>query len=467
MIYKIREVPKMSQNYTKLLEKQRIFFKTGKTKETEYRIQALKKLKKAIMNKNDKINEALKKDLNKSEFETFTSEIAGPLNEINFALKNLHSWTKPVRVKTPLILFRGKSRVYYEPFGTVLIITPWNYPFNLVMSILTGAVAAGNCCIVKPSELSPYTSELVAEIISEVFDEEHCAAVTGGVLETTELLKERFDFIHYTGSTNVGKIIARSAAEHLTPTALELGGKSPCIVDKSADLEAAARRILWGKFLNAGQTCVAPDYLLIHKDIKNQFLDIMKTELLKFYGENPEESSDYARIINEKHFDRIVSLLSCGNIITGGRTNRAKLYIEPSIIDGVTWNDPVMLEEIFGPVFPVLEYETIDEAVNMITDREKPLALYLFSRDKNIWKRIIREISFGGGCINDVIFHQVSYCLPFGGVGNSGTGAYHGKWGFEAFSHKKGILNKSLWPEIKLFYPPYKDKIKFLKRFFK
>ena len=457
----------MSQNYSKLLEKQRNFFKTGKTKDVEFRIQALKKLKKVIISRNDEINEALKKDLNKSEFETFTSEIAGPLNEINFALKNLYSWTKPLKVKTPLILFRGKSRVYYEPFGTVLIITPWNYPFNLVMSILTGAVAAGNCCVVKPSELSPYTSGLVSEIIREVFDEEHCASVDGGVSETTELLKERFDFIHYTGSTNVGKVIARAAAEYLTPITLELGGKSPCIVDKSADLEVSARRILWGKFLNAGQTCVAPDYLLIHKDIKNQFLDIMKKELLKFYGENPEESNDYVRIINEKHFDRIASLLSCGNIITGGRTNREQLYIEPAVIDGITWENPVMRDEIFGPVLPVLEYENIDEIIEMITSREKPLALYLFSKNKSIWERIIKEVSFGGGCINDVIFHQVSYYLPFGGVGNSGMGAYHGKWGFEAFSHKKGILNKSLWPEIKLFYPPYNEKIKFVKKFLK
>ena len=440
----------MSQNYSKLMEKQRNFFRTGKTREVEFRIQALNRLKQAITDKNDKIAEALKKDLNKSEFETYTSEIAGPLNEINFALKKLRSWVRPLKVKTPFILFRGKSSVYYEPFGTVLIITPWNYPFNLVMSILTGAVAAGNCCIVKPSELSPRTSKLVSEIISEVFDRGHCAAVEGGAAETTELLKERFDFIHYTGGTKVGRIIAGAAAEHLTPVTLELGGKSPCIVDKSADLEISARRILWGKFLNAGQTCVAPDYLLVHKDIKKQFLDIMKRELLNFYGDNPEESSDYTRIINEKNFDRITAFLSCGNIITGGRTNRAKLYIEPSIIDNVTWNDPVMLEEIFGPVLPVLEYENIDEAVEMTAGREKPLALYLFSREKKIWDKIIKEVSFGGGCINDVIFHQVNYYLPFGGVGNSGTGIYHGKWGFEAFSHKKGILNKSLLPEIKL-----------------
>ncbi|HBF38801.1 MAG TPA: aldehyde dehydrogenase [Firmicutes bacterium] len=457
----------MVSDYHKILEQTREFFLTGKTKDVEFRINSLKKLRQTITKRNQEIMGALEKDFGKCEFETFATEIMSSLDEINMAIRNLHSWVKPRKVRTPLIHFKASSRIYYEPFGTVLVISAWNYPFQLTMNPLIGALAAGNCCIVKPSEMSPNTSKLMAEIVAECFPEDYCTVVEGGVEETTLLLKEKFDFIHYTGSTRVGKIIARAAAEHLTPVALEMGGKSPCIVDKTADIEISARRIAWGKFMNAGQTCVAPDYLIVHRDVKDALLKAFKERIHNFYGDEPEQSSDYCRIINQKHFDRLSSFLDQGTIITGGKANRENLYIEPTIIDDITWNDPVMQEEIFGPILPVMEYQDLTAVIDMIHSHEKPLALYFFSKNKKDQKKIIHDVSFGGGCINTTILHTGNPYLPFGGVGNSGIGNYHGKWSFETFSHPKSIFDKSLMVDPKLPYPPYGHKLKFLKMMYR
>lgn len=456
----------MASDYKNLLEKQRNYFLTGKTKDVEFRIERLKALKQTIIKRNQEIVEALRKDFGKSEFETFSNEIMSSLDEIKLAVKNLRSWVAPRKVKTPIAYFKASSRIYYEPYGTVLVISAWNYPFQLAINPLIGAISAGNCCIVKPSELSPNTSILLSEMIKECFEEEYCAVVEGGVEETTALLNEKFDFILYTGSTGVGKIIAQAAARHLTPVVLEMGGKSPCIVDNTADIETSARRIAWGKFVNAGQTCVAPDYLVVHKEVKDSLIKAIQRQIKDFYGDNPEKSSDYCRIINQKHFDRLSAFLNNGTIVAGGKTDRNQLYIEPTVIDHVTWEAPVMQEEIFGPILPILEYEDLTKVIAMINAHEKPLALYLFSKNKNEQKRIINETSFGGGCINTTILHPGNQYLPFGGVGSSGMGNYHGKWSFETFSHQKGVLYKSLMVDPKLVYPPYKNKVEMLKRMY-
>lgn len=457
----------MNLDYKNLLDKQRKYFLTGKTKDVEFRIKSLKVLQQIIIKRSEEIAEALRKDFGKSEFETFSNEIMSSLEEIKLTIKNLHSWAAPRKVKTPITFFKASSQIYYEPYGVSLIITAWNYPFQLAINPLVGAIAAGNCCIIKPSELAPNTSRLLFEIIKECFEEEHCAVVEGAVEETTALLNEKFDFILYTGSTHVGKIVAQAAAKHLTPTVLEMGGKSPCIIDNTADIEISARRIVWGKFINAGQTCVAPDYLLVHKEVKDSLISAMKKCIKNFYGDNPEKSKDYCRIINEKHFDRLYALLEEGDIVTGGKTNRSQLYIEPTVIDNVTWEYPVMQEEIFGPILPILEYEDLIDVIQMINDHEKPLALYVFSKNKKVQRKIINETSFGGGCINTTVMHAGNPYLPFGGVGSSGIGNYHGKASFHTFSHEKGVLNKSLMVDPKLIYPSYKNKVEILKRMYR
>ncbi|QIB27236.1 aldehyde dehydrogenase [Caloranaerobacter azorensis] len=450
-----------------LIDRQRKYFERGITLDINFRINMLKVLKSAIIENEKLILKALKEDLNKSDFEGYETEIGIVLDEIGYIIKNLRYWTKPKRVKTPITQFISKSYIYSEPYGVTLIIAPWNYPFQLVMAPLIGSISAGNCSIIKPSEYSPNTSKIISKIISDNFEEEFIAVVEGGIEVNKALLEEKFDYIFFTGSVNVGKIVMEAASKHLTPITLELGGKSPCIVDEDADVELAAKRIVWGKFLNAGQTCVAPDYLYLHKNIKDDFIKNAIKFIKEFFGENPLKSEDYPRIVNIKHFNRLKNLLKDGDVLYGGDFNEEKLYIAPTIIDNITWEDSIMQEEIFGPILPILMFEKLDEVIKIVNIRPKPLALYYFSNNKEKQERVIREISFGGGCINDTIVHLATPYLPFGGVGNSGMGNYHGKASFDTFSHKKSVLKKSNLIDISLRYPPYKNKINLLKKILK
>ncbi|MCX7922347.1 MAG: aldehyde dehydrogenase [Clostridia bacterium] len=450
-----------------ILKKQREYFLTGITKDIDFRTEKLNTLKRAINSHQDEILAALKKDLNKSGFEAYATEVGILLDEINYVVKHLRKWIKPQRVRTPITHFPSSSFIYSEPYGVSLIIAPWNYPFQLAIAPLVGSIAAGNCAVVKPSEYSPHTSELLSRIIARYFDEQYIAVVQGDNEVSKSLLEEQFDYIFFTGSVPVGRIVMQAAAKHLTPVTLELGGKSPCIVDREVDIDLAARRITWGKFINCGQTCVAPDYLLVHKDVKKDLVTHIGKYIKQFYGENPLKSPDYVRVINQRHFKRLKGFLNKGNIITGGYTDEKSLYIAPTVIDGITWDDDIMQDEIFGPILPVLEYDNLSEVITTVNDNPKPLALYFFSNNKRNQKIVLRDISFGGGCINDTIIHLATPHLPFGGVGNSGLGAYHGKMSFEAFSHKKSILKKSNLLDIPLRYPPYKNKLRLLKRVLK
>ncbi|AUM94975.1 TPA: aldehyde dehydrogenase [Clostridium botulinum] len=450
-----------------ILKKQKSFFEKGYTKDINFRIETLKKLKHNIKMNENNIFKALKIDLNKSEFETFITEIGIVYDEINGAIKNIKKWSKPKKVKTPITNFLASSYIYNEPYGVALIIAPWNYPFQLIMAPLVGAISAGNCVLLKPSELAVETEKIIVKIIKETFSDEYIGVVTGGVKESEALLKEKFDYIFYTGGINVGKIVMRAAAEHLTPITLELGGKSPCIVDKDANIDLAARRITWGKFLNAGQTCVAPDYLVVHRNIKEKLISSIENYIIEFFGENAFESEEYPRIINERHFKRLEGYLKEGKIVSGGKTDISNLYIEPTIIEGINLKNRIMEEEIFGPIFPVIEFEGMDEVIDIIKNNPKPLALYYFSEDKEKQEFIIKNISFGGGCINDTIMHLSTSTLPFGGVGSSGIGGYHGRASFDTFSHKKSILKKSNLIDVKIRYAPFKGKINLAKKLFK
>ncbi|MCY6372027.1 aldehyde dehydrogenase [Clostridium ganghwense] len=454
-------------NIKGILNNQKRYFYTGETRAINFRIEKLKILKRAIVKYENEISNALKIDLYKSEFESYATEIGIVLDEINLAVKKLRKWSKPLRVKTPITNFLASSCIYSEPYGVTLIISPWNYPFQLLMAPLIGSIAAGNCSVLKPSEYTPNTSKVITKIINESFNEEFIAIVNGGVEVSTALLKEKFDYIFFTGSVLVGKVVMEAAAKNLTPVTLELGGKSPCIVDKDIDIRLAAKRIAWGKFLNAGQTCVAPDYLLVHKDIKKELLNAIAKIIREFFGDNPKESHDLPRIISKKHFNRLIEFLEEGEIIVGGEHDKEELYISPTIIDNVTWENKVMQDEIFGPIFPVLEYNDLSEVITMVNNYPKPLAVYIFSNNKQVQKRILHNISFGGGCINDTIMHVASSYIPFGGVGCSGVGAYHGKASFDTFSHKKSIVKKSNVFDVALRYPPYKYKVKLLKKIFK
>lgn len=451
----------------KLINSQKQFFAAGQTKDIAFRLRQLQILKKAVAINENEILEALKKDLRKPEFEAYAGEVGLCLSEINFALKNTRLWAKPKKVPTPLMHFPARSVIYPEPYGVTLIISPWNYPFLLAISPLIGAISAGNCCIIKPSEFSIHTSGLLAKIISEYFSPEYIAVVEGGVKETQILLSEKFDYILFTGSTLVGKIVAQAAAKRLTPVTLELGGKSPCIVDQDTNIGITAKRIVWGKFFNAGQTCIAPDYLLVHKSVKDKLLAQIKKTIADFYGIEPVKSPYYARIINEKHFSRLSNLLSEGDIIIGGDINKDKLYIAPTVIDNVNWDHKIMADEIFGPILPVLEYGDLDDAVKAINEKPKPLALYFFSNNKANQEKILRETSSGGVCINDTMNHISSPFLPFGGVGASGTGAYHGKAGFDTFTHYKSVFKKPFALDMSIKYPPYKLPLKYLKKLMK
>lgn len=446
------------------LQAQRRFFAAGKTKDLGFRIRQLHRLKNSILRHEDEILHALKLDLNKSGFEAYETEVGIVLEEIKYALNHLAGWVRPKRKATPIVHFPASSYLYCEPYGCVLIMAPWNYPFQLTMTPLIGAIAAGNCTIIKPSEYAPHTSEIIEKIVREIFPVYYIFVIRGGRSVNQALLEEHFDYIFFTGSAAVGKIVMESAARYLTPVTLELGGKSPCIVDETADINRAAKRIVWGKFLNSGQTCVAPDYLLVHSSVKERLVCAIKKYIKNFYGNAPETNPDYPKIINQKHFDRLLKLLQSGHLAAGGQYDKNTLQIAPALLDHVQWNSAVMQEEIFGPLLPVIEFDRLEDAFSMINARPKPLALYMFTRKKENAEAAVRTVSFGGGCINDTIIHLSNPNLPFGGVGDSGMGQYHGINSFYTFSHEKGIIKKSNMADIPLRYPPFKNHIKLLKK---
>jgi aldehyde dehydrogenase (NAD+) len=437
-----------------IVTKQRDFFNTGVTKSESFRREQLTKLKNAIIKYEKELLAALKSDLNKSEMEAFATEIGISIADIDYNLKRLGKWMKPERISTPLFFLPGSSWLYKEPYGVSLIIGPWNYPFKNTVGPLIGAISAGNTIIIKPSELSSATSAVINKLVSETFDPRYMKVIEGGAAETTELIKERFDYILFTGGTEIGRIIYQAAAKHLTPVTLELGGKSPCIVDADTDLDVTVKRIAWGKFVNAGQTCIAPDYVLINKKIKPAFIEKMKQTITEFYGADPKASPDFPRIISDRHFERVKKLIE-GEVVAGGQTDASQKYISPTVIDNVTPDHKVMQEEIFGPIVPLMEYDNLDQAIEFINKREKPLALYIFSKDKNFSERIINETSSGAVLVNDVMLHAGHPGLPFGGVGNSGTGAYNGKFGFDTFSHTKPALKRPFMFDVKQKYAPY------------
>ena len=430
-------------NYQELTKKQLSFFNSGKTKDVAFRIETLKKLRELVVRHEDDILKAVKADLNKPEMEAKRAEVGLVLSEIDFAVENLAEWAAPKEVETPSTHAGAKSYIYQDPYGLALVIAPWNYPFQLAVSPVVGAIAAGNCVVLKPSELTPHTSSLLAKMFNENFPEEYLTVVEGEVETSTALLKENFDYIFFTGSTMVGKIVAEAAAKHLTPVTLELGGKSPTIVHEDANIEEAAKRIARGKFANAGQTCVAPDYILVQRNVKDELLANLKEVVTNTYGEDVSQNLDFPHVVSEKHFDRLSSFLTNGDIVFGGKTDRSRLFIEPTVLDNISWEDNVMQDEIFGPILPVIVYDEISEVIEAIVKRPKPLALYLFSEDEAVQDHILNSVSFGGGSINDTINHMTSHYLPFGGVGDSGMGAYHGKASFDTFSHAKSILKRS------------------------
>lgn len=441
---------------------QREYFNSNVTKDYKFRREQLKKLRSAIKNYEKRIIEALNFDLNKSEFEAYVTEIGFIYSEIRYSLRKLKKWMKPKKVRSSLLQFPASSKILSEPYGVVLIISPWNYPFLLSISPLIGAIAAGNCSIIKPSELSKYTSNVIEELISSTFDENYIKVIQGDKNINQHLLRQKIDYIFFTGSTNVGKIVMESASKNLIPHTLELGGKSPCFVDETANIDLAAKRIAWGKFVNAGQTCVAPDYILIHKSIKNKFIK----SLIKYCDEFYIDISKFPKIISDKHFERLKIILENQDIVYGGKTYSNNI-ISPTIIDNVNWNNIIMKEEIFGPIIPIIEYDNLYEVINKIKSLDKPLALYIFSNSKANQNIIFNHLSFGGGCINDTLFHLLSHHLPFGGVGPSGIGKYHGKYSFDTFTNYKSILKKANYLDIKLRYPPYKKGIGFIRKIMK
>ncbi|NWI86615.1 AL3A2 dehydrogenase, partial [Pitta sordida] len=434
----------------------RAAFNTGRSRSLEFRMQQLKALERMVQEREKEILAALKADLHKSGPNGYSHEILGVLGELALAMEKLPSWAAPQHVKKNLMTLRDEAYIHYEPLGVVLIIGAWNYPFVLVMQPLIGAIAAGNAVVVKPSEVSENTAKLVADLLPQYLDQELYPVITGGVPETTELLTQRFDHILYTGNSAVGKIVMAAAAKHLTPVTLELGGKSPCYIDKDCDLAVACRRITWGKYMNCGQTCIAPDYILCHPSIQSQVVENIKATLQEFYGEDVKSSPDYERIVNKRHFKRILSLLDGQKIAHGGETDEASCFIAPTILTDVSPDSKVMEEEIFGPVLPIVTVESVDKAIELINHREKPLALYVFSNNKQLIRRVLSETSSGGMTANDVLMHSVVLDLPFGGVGHSGMGAYHGRHSFETFSHRRACLIKDLKMEStnKIRYPP-------------
>ena len=456
------------QNIDEILQSQKEFFQSGKTLPVSFRVDALKKLRESIKRHEDEIAEALTKDLGKSAFEGFMCETGLTLTEITYMIKHTRKFAKEKRVRTPMAQFASRSYKKPSPYGNVLIMSPWNYPFLLTIDPLADAIAAGNTAIVKPSAYSPATGEIVRKIVEECFDQKYVAVITGGRRENAAMLDKKFDMIFFTGSQSVGKEVMRKAAEHLTPTVLELGGKSPCIVDDTAKLPLAAKRIVFGKYLNCGQTCVAPDYILCDEKIKDKLVEEIKKQIVSQLGASPLDNPDYGKIINEKHFARVMGLIDKDKVVIGGGGNAETLRIEPTVMTDVTFNDAVMGQEIFGPVLPVMTYKKFSDVFDMLKNLPKPLALYIFSGDKSRIDAVTSRLSFGGGCVNDTIIHLATSEMGFGGVGESGMGSYHGKEGFDAFSHTKSIVDKKTWLDLPMRYQPYKKSSeKLIRKFLK
>ncbi|MBD8026643.1 aldehyde dehydrogenase [Ureibacillus sp. Re31] len=452
-----------------MIEEQKKFYLTGHTKNIEFRKKQLLKLKEKIKQYEKEILKALNMDLHKSEFEAYSNEIGIVLDSINYLVKNIDEWAKPVQVKTPVHFQPAKSFIVREPYGVVLIIGPFNYPFQLVMEPLIGAIIGGNTAIVKPSESSVHTTKIIKKMIGETFDTSYVRVVEGEKDEVTALIHASFDYIFFTGSVAVGKVVMRAAAEKLTPITLELGGKSPAIVDQTANIEVAAKRIVWGKFNNTGQTCVAPDYLFVHSSVYEKLMKAIRKTIEQFYGKNPQQSPDYGRVINERQFHRLKQLIEVEKeyITYGGSTDKTDLYIEPTILENITWSNPIMEDEIFGPILPVMKYDSLKMAIYEIQKLPKPLAAYFFSEHEKAIDYFLQELPFGGGCINDTVTHVGNPYLPFGGVGPSGVNAYHGKASFENFTHPKSIMKRSSRFSNNLLFPPYKQKVKLVRTMLK
>lgn len=444
-------------------EKQLVFFKDFKTQDVKIRIQHLKKLKRVLEEREESLFEALYQDLKKPVFESFTSELLMVQKELDLHIKNIKEWAAPKRVSGSLINFPSQDYILSEPYGTVLLISPWNYPFQLAMIPLIGAIAAGNTAVIKPSESAPHTAQIIEEIISEVFPPEWAIVIQGDMKVGAALLKTQWDYIFYTGSTAVGKIVAKAAAEFLTPTTLELGGKSPCIVDGTAPIQKTARRIVWGKFLNCGQTCIAPDYVLVQKEYKKALVAAMIQEIEKAFGKNAKNSKDYGRIIHQKHFEKLEKDLDKQKLLYGGKKDKDELYFGPTLVEEPALDSSLLVDEIFGPILPVLSYTTESAIDSILTKLKNPLAFYLFSTNRRFINTMIQRYSFGGGVINDAIIHFTNDKLPFGGIGNSGMGAYHGKHSFEVFTHAKPVVKRSFWFDLPQRYAPYPKSLKALK----
>jgi aldehyde dehydrogenase (NAD+) len=455
----------IADEITSKVAKIKNFFSLNETKNISYRIDSLKRLKKIIKLKEEEIFDALNEDLEKSNFESYITEISLVLKEIDYHIRHLKRWAKPEKRRLPLVLFPSCGKIIKEPYGVVLIIAPWNYPFQLLFNPLIAAISAGNCAVLKTSPYAPATAKVMETIIKESFPENYVTIIHGNREVNQLLLAQRFDYIFFTGSPTLGKVVMEAAAKNLTPVTLELGGKSPCIIDYDANLPLAARRIVWGKTMNAGQTCIAPDYLFVHKKIKTDFVFEIEKALIEMFGEKMEESPDYPRIISSIAMQRLLTYLKSGDIVLGGNYNEDDYFLSLTILENVAEDSPVMRDEIFGPILPLFEFETIDEVISFVNKREKPLALYYFSKNKKSIKRVLSETSSGGVCINDTLIHAGTHTLPFGGVGNSGMGRYHGKYGFDTFSHLKSVVTSSSKIDFKVKYPPYKQKLAKFKRF--
>lgn len=446
------------KRYKEVVEKQKEFFKTGKPIDINYRKKALIKLRDAVDKYEEKILYALKLDLGKSEFEGYETELGIVKSELKNIIKNLEKWSKPKKVRASIMNPFSDNRIYNQPYGVCLILSPWNYPFQLALMPLIGSIAAGNTSILKLSEISSFTSGIVREIIGEIFDEEYIAVFSGEADEAINLIESDIDFIFYTGNPKIGASVAESAGRRLIPCVLELGGKSPCIIDRKADLDNAAKKIVWGKFMNAGQTCVAPDYIIADRLVFLELRDKLVHYIKEFYGENPIESDDYPKIINKKNFDRILNLIEGKRLIFGGKYDDDSLKIEPTILEVSSMDEKIMQEEIFGPIIPIIVYKNKSEIFEIIDKNKNPLALYIFTDNNSFEKEIIEKVSFGGGCVNDTIIHCTSEGLPFGGIGRSGIGNYHGKASFDAFSHKKSVVKSKKFADISMKYPPFNEK---------